>query len=179
VAVAGAEGGLPLVACLDAEEVVGTPKVDLGEDLGASKAIEGFRDEREGVAIFYGDAVEASVVNAEAEGAVLFLHEQDRGATGRLRGSDEPLRKIFLDPCGELLELWFGEGVERAKRGFRAGLEVDGVVVRAMWGECVGSGLGEGLEEVVILRRNDIAEVLDVVRRVWERGRKLGEESRC
>jgi hypothetical protein len=44
-----------------------------------------------------------------------------------------------------------------------------------MWGKCVGSGLGEGLEEVVVLRGNDIAEILDVVRWVRERERELGE----
>ena len=53
------------------------------------------------------------------------------------------------------------------------------MVIRAMWGKCVGSGLGEGREEVVILRGNDVVEVLDIVRRVWERGRKFGEEGRC
>jgi hypothetical protein len=84
VAVAGAEGGLPFVAGLDAEEVVSAAEVDLGEGLGASEAIEGFRNEREGVAVFYGDAVEASVVDTEVEGSVLFFDEQDRGATGRL-----------------------------------------------------------------------------------------------
>jgi hypothetical protein len=75
VTVAGAEGCLPLVAGLDAEEIIGAAEVDLGEDFGASEAVEGFRNEREGVAIFYSDAIEAPVVDAEAEGAVLFLDE--------------------------------------------------------------------------------------------------------
>jgi hypothetical protein len=75
VTVAGAEGCLPLVAGLDAEEIIGAAEVDLGEDFGASEAVEGFRNEGEGVAIFYSDAIEAPVVDAEAEGAVLFLDE--------------------------------------------------------------------------------------------------------
>jgi len=42
VAISGAEGGLPFIARLDAKEVVGATKVDLGEDFGTSEAIEGF-----------------------------------------------------------------------------------------------------------------------------------------
>ena len=42
VTVAGVKGGLPLVAGLDAEEVVGATEVDLGEDFGASETVESF-----------------------------------------------------------------------------------------------------------------------------------------
>jgi hypothetical protein len=67
VAISGAEGGLPFIAGLDAKEVVGATKVDLGEDFSTSEAIEGFRDEGKGVSIFYGNAIEASIVDAKAE----------------------------------------------------------------------------------------------------------------
>ena len=83
-----------------------------------------------------------------------------------------------MDPCRELLQLGFGEGVERAEWRGRAGLEIDGVVVRVVWRKCVCLHLGECREEVVVLRGDGVAEGFDVVRWVWERRREFGEGSR-
>ena len=74
-AVASAEGGLPLVAWGDANEVVGSSEIDLGENLRVAEAIEEVWDERERVAILLGDLVEAAPIDTEAERAVFLLDE--------------------------------------------------------------------------------------------------------
>lgn len=78
VSISSAEGSLPLVTLFDADEVVSTAKVELGEDFCVLQAVEGLGNEREGVSVLDGDFVEAAIVDAEAEGAVLFLDEEDR-----------------------------------------------------------------------------------------------------
>ena len=56
--------GLPFVAWSDANKVVGSLKVNLGEDGGMVKAIEEVWDEWQWITIFFGDSIEATPVNA-------------------------------------------------------------------------------------------------------------------
>ena len=74
-AIAGSEGSLPFVAGSNADEVVGSPEVDLGEDVRIAEAIEEVRNEWERVAIFFGDGIEATPIDAQSERSVLFLGE--------------------------------------------------------------------------------------------------------
>src|SRR5207245_2304131 len=66
-AIVHAEGGLPLIARGDADEVVGVVEIDLGIYFGFGRRVEEVGDERKGILIFLGDFVEAMVVYTEAE----------------------------------------------------------------------------------------------------------------
>ena len=64
--------------------MVGMPEVNLGVDLGMAGGVQKVRDEREWIAILFSDFVKASEVNAQPEGAILLLYEEDRSS---VRGS--------------------------------------------------------------------------------------------
>jgi hypothetical protein len=64
--VAGMEGSLPFITWGDADEVVGSSKVNLGEDVQVAEAIKEVRDEQKGIVVLLGDSVEALPINAEA-----------------------------------------------------------------------------------------------------------------
>jgi hypothetical protein len=49
------------------------------------------------------------------------------------------------------------------------------ITIRAMWGKSIRLGLGEGWKKVVILWRDNLLELLDVVGRIGETGRELRE----
>jgi hypothetical protein len=66
-AISGSEGSFPFITWSDTDEIVRTSKVDLGEDARVAEAIEEVRDEWKGIAIFSGDSVEATPIDAEAE----------------------------------------------------------------------------------------------------------------
>ena len=57
------ECGLPLVAWSDVNKVVGSSKVNLGEDGGMAKAIKEVWDEWQQIMIHFGDGIEAMPVN--------------------------------------------------------------------------------------------------------------------
>ena len=56
--------GLPFIAWSNANKVVGSLKVDLGEDSGMVKAIKEVWDEWQWIMIFFGDSIEAMPVDA-------------------------------------------------------------------------------------------------------------------
>lgn len=77
VAVASAKRRLPFVAVCDANLGVSDAEIDLGEVFRARESIEGFANERKGIAILDRDAVEGAIVDAESKGAVFLLDEED------------------------------------------------------------------------------------------------------
>ena len=82
MAVARPEGHLPLIALLDLDEVVRRPDVELGVHLRADQPVKRLVDQGQRVAVLPGEVVEPSIVDAQPQGAVLFLHKED----GRPRG---------------------------------------------------------------------------------------------
>ena len=116
VAVAAAEGGLPFVSRGDPNEVVRAAEIEFGEEPSLGEAIEGFRDEWERVAVLEGKFVESSVVDAQPEGAVLLLDEQDGSASGRGGVSNKPLLQIFVDEGLECFQFGSRESVDVLER---------------------------------------------------------------
>ena len=82
MAIAHPEGHLPLVALLDPDQVVCQPDVELGVHLHTNQPVKRLVDQGQRVAVLLGEVVEPSIVNAQLQGAVLFLHKED----GHLRG---------------------------------------------------------------------------------------------
>ena len=62
-----AECGLPFVAFGDADKVVGSAKVDFGEDACRAQAVEKVGNEGERVPVFLGDSIETAVVDRKAK----------------------------------------------------------------------------------------------------------------
>ena len=60
------EGCLPLVSFSYTDPIVGVSEVDLREYCRASEAIQKLVDERQGVSIFDGDGIQATVVDTKA-----------------------------------------------------------------------------------------------------------------
>ena len=71
--IAGPEGCLPFVTFSDTDKVIGMAEIDLGVDAGFAGSIQEIGDERKGISVLLGDAVETSEVNTEMERAILFL----------------------------------------------------------------------------------------------------------
>ena len=66
------EGSPPLFP-LCANEVVGGTDVEGGEELGTGQAHESFLDEGQWIPVFDGPFVEASVIDAQTQGAIGLL----------------------------------------------------------------------------------------------------------
>lgn len=60
----GHERRLPLISLADPDQVIGAAEIQLGEDPGVSKMLEGGWDEWKGVTVFDCDLVESTVVYA-------------------------------------------------------------------------------------------------------------------
>ena len=77
MAVARPEGHLPLVTLLDPDQVVHQPDVKLGVHLHANQPVKRLVDQEQRVAVLPGEVVEPSIVDAQLQGAILFLHKED------------------------------------------------------------------------------------------------------
>ncbi|KAF8328928.1 uncharacterized protein EI90DRAFT_2924823 [Cantharellus anzutake] len=93
--IARAEGSLPLVACCNANQVVSMPEVESGIDSGTARCMSGtalkaVRSQWKWVAIFLGDLVQPSEVNAKSEGSILFADEEDQCRMSGSSGTNEP-----------------------------------------------------------------------------------------
>ena len=63
--------------------------IKLGEDLGSTQTVQGFRDQRQRVSVLNSDCIEASVVYAEMKASFRFLYKEDRCSGFRTTDSDE------------------------------------------------------------------------------------------
>jgi hypothetical protein len=165
--VTSAKCRLPFVSFGDADQVVGSAKVDLRENARGAQAVEEVGNQWKGVAVLLGDSVETAVVDREAKRSVLLLDEKDRGAGRGLRGSNEVIGEVLVyeQTKGGLLDL--GEGVNRPEGGSRAVFQLDFVVVRTARWQRRASALAEDVQVVVVSEWDDLIErLIFVVRRV-------------
>jgi len=72
---------LPLLPLCHANEVVGGTDVEGSEELDTGQAHESFLDEGQWIPVLNGPFVEASVIDAQAEGSIGLLDEQNRGCS--------------------------------------------------------------------------------------------------
>ena len=76
------EGGLPLIAMLDANVVVASTDVELCEVARALELVDEFRNQGQGSGVFDGDVVEIAVVLNGLEAIALFF-DKEKGAGDR------------------------------------------------------------------------------------------------
>ena len=86
---------LPFVSFGDANQIVGSPKIEVSRRRAWRAGGQGGLGSAVTVAILPGDAIEAAVVDRGAMRTVL-LDEQDRGAGGGLRRASEVVSKVFV-----------------------------------------------------------------------------------
>ena len=89
--------GFPFVSFLDADKVVGMSKVECSVDASFSSRLEKVGDEWKWIPIFLRDFVNTMEIDAEAEGAILFMDER----TGAPCGEEEDQIKP-LDRCSSM-----------------------------------------------------------------------------
>ena len=87
--ISSSKGCFPFVPRGNADIVVARSKVEFGKNLGLLEAIEEIVDQRKGVSVLSGDAVQAPIIHTEAEGAVFLFGEKDGSASGGIGWSDE------------------------------------------------------------------------------------------
>jgi hypothetical protein len=71
----GLEGGLPFVAFVDSDQMIGMVEINFGIDLCLLGTLEEVGNAGKRVVVFLGEFVETAEVNAETESAVLLLAE--------------------------------------------------------------------------------------------------------
>ena len=128
VAITGAKRSFWYVVGVDADLVVAVAQVNLGKNGGPMETVEEFVNTREWVAVFYGNIVEGTVVDAKAEGAILLADKKNRSAEGGGARADVSTREEGDELAFELGELLLGHGVYGAVGGGGAWDEFDLVV---------------------------------------------------
>ena len=93
---ASVKSGFPFVTGCNANEVVSTAKVNLGEDLRIPKAVKQIWNEREWIMILSSDGIETTPINTKVKRTILFLDKKDRSTTCGLRRSNEVTSEVLL-----------------------------------------------------------------------------------
>ena len=78
-------------------KVMSVAEVDLGVDTSLVRSIEEVRNERKGIAVFFGNAVQSSEVDTEAERTILFANNENWSTMQRRRGTDVTNCKMFIN----------------------------------------------------------------------------------
>ena len=68
--IAGVECGLPFVTFRNADKIIGIAEIYSCVEAGLARSCQEVRDERQWIAVFLGNLVQASEVDAKAEGSV-------------------------------------------------------------------------------------------------------------
>ena len=105
-------------------------EVERSVDASFSGRLEKVRDEQKWILIFLCDFVKTTEINAEAEGAILFMDEKNRGAVWRGGGSDKTTRQMFVNEFTEGLKFRLREREDRTYWRFSSVFKVDLEVVR-------------------------------------------------
>ena len=125
VAVSRAERGLVAIALSEEDLIEAGAQIDLAEVFGSLQPIEQIVRERQRIAVADCSVVEPAVVDAEAEGAVLLLGEDDVGAPRRLGWAQTAAVQILLKLLLQLVQLLRRHSAERPRIRLRVGLELN------------------------------------------------------
>ena len=152
--IAGAESCSPLISGCNPDKVVHVPEIYLGVDLCLAGGVQKVGDQGEWVAIFFGNFIEASKVNAELKRTILFFYEKDQSSMGGSGGADESSTEIFIYESLESGELDQRQRVECSQGQGSAFFKVDLQIIVMMWWEFRGFRLTEYIRIVTILQRD-------------------------
>ena len=91
------EGGLPLVAILDADVVVPPADIKLSKQFGVLEFVDEVQDEGEWIGVAGGMFVQVSVILTGAETAVLLFDKEKWGCLGGVGRANLSTVKVFLE----------------------------------------------------------------------------------
>ena len=86
------------------DKVVDMSEVECSVDTSLSSRLEKVGDERKWIPIFLHDFVKTTEIDAEAEGAILFMNEKNGGTMWRGGGSDKTTGQMFKSRVSEITE---------------------------------------------------------------------------
>ena len=107
-------------------------EVEHSVDASLSGRLEKVGDEQKWILIFLCDFVEAAEIDAEAEGAILFTDEENRGTVWREGGSDKTAGQMFINEFMEGLKFSLRERKDQIYRRFSSVFKVDLEVIRTV-----------------------------------------------
>ena len=90
-AISSAEHSFPFVTFMDLDKVIGMPEINFGEVMSFLQTVQEIRDSGERILVFLCNLVQATEINAEAEGAILLLDKEYRSSTRRSSQTDETI----------------------------------------------------------------------------------------
>ena len=122
--------GFPFISCLDVDKVVGVSEVECSVDTSLSGGLEKVRDERKWIPIFLRDFVEATEIDTEVEGAILFTDEKNGGTVWRGGESDKTTGQMFVNEFTEGLKFSLREWKDWTYWRFSSAFKVDFEVIR-------------------------------------------------
>ena len=108
-------------------------EVKCSVDASLSGGLEKVGDEQKWIPIFLHDFVKTTEIDAEAEGAILFMDKKNRGAVWRGGGSDKTTRQMFVNEFMEGLKFSLREQENRTYWRFSSIFKVDLEVIRTVW----------------------------------------------
>lgn len=150
----GVEGSLPLITNPDLNQMVGIMEVELGKDGQLLQQLKCGGDERKGVAVLYGNIIEAPGVNAGPQSLILLLHQKEPHPCRRGGRVDDACNQRVIDVGLHGLSLRGRQGVQASLVSGRAGLQVNSTIMQMMRGQGHGISLAEHFPEVGVFRRD-------------------------
>ena len=112
------------------DKVVDMSEVEHSVDASLSGGLEKVGDEQKWIPIFLHDFVKATEIDAEAEGAVLFMDKKNGGTVWREGGSDKTAGQMFINEFMEGLKFSLREQIDQTYWRFSSVFKVDLEVVR-------------------------------------------------
>jgi hypothetical protein len=157
-AVAGPEGGFPFITRSDPDIEVAYPEVDFGVNTTFSSTVEEIGDEGERVAVFLGNFVEPTIVDAKAESAVFFPDEDDRSTTRCAGLADPTFVDVFINELSESSLFGDGEGIDTSERRSCSFFKIDAMVARPRRRKPLRLAFTKDVRVIVVFRRNAFVE---------------------
>ena len=90
-AISSVERGFPFVTFTDPDKVIGMPEINFGEVTSFLWTIQEIGDLGERILVFLHNLIQATEIDAEAEGAILLLDEEYRSSAWRSSRTDEAI----------------------------------------------------------------------------------------
>ena len=115
------------------DKVVGVSEVECSVDTSFSGRLEKVGDEQKWIPIFLHDFVKTAEIDAEVEGAILFMDKKNGGTMWRGGGSDKTTGQMFINEFTEGLKFSLREREDRTYRRFSSVFKVDLEVISTVW----------------------------------------------
>jgi hypothetical protein len=129
------------------------PKIELGVNPSLARGVQKICDEWKGVSVLSGNPIKTTVIDAESEGTVFLLSEENRSAMSRLGRINEASFEIFVDELAQRRKLGLRERVNVTDRWNLTVFSFNVKIVFSMRRKRVSFLLREDIGKLVVLGR--------------------------